>query len=49
MSHMFYGCKSLFSLPDISDWDTSNVTFMDAIFGDCESLKSLPDISKWSL
>ena len=25
MSYMFYWCKSLNSLPDISKWDTSNV------------------------
>ena len=26
MSYMFYGCSSLNSLPDISKWDTKNVT-----------------------
>ena len=24
MKHMFYGCNSLISLPDISKWNTSN-------------------------
>ena len=26
MSCMFYGCSSLSSLPDISKWNTNNVT-----------------------
>ena len=47
MSHMFYGCSSLISLPDISKWDTNNVKIMDSIFYGCSSLISLPDISKW--
>ena len=25
MSYMFYGCKSLSSLPDISKWNTNNI------------------------
>ena len=44
---MFYGCKSLLSLPDISKWDAKNVTNIDNIFYGCCSLQSLPDISKW--
>ena len=51
MSHMFgdalTGCKSLLSLPDISKWDTQNVTNMSYMFKDCYSLSSLSDISKW--
>ena len=47
ISGMFYRCKSLKSLPDISKWDTSNVTNMSGIFYECNSLSSLPDISKW--
>ena len=49
MSHMFYYCKSLNSLPDISKWDTKNVTNMDYMFSRCKSLTSMPDISKWEL
>ena len=44
---MFYGCSSLISLPDISKWNTKNVTDMGYMFYECSSLKSLPDISKW--
>ena len=44
---MFYGCKSLKSLPDISKWNTSNVTDMSRMFYCFSSLSSLPDISKW--
>ena len=50
-------CESLFSytinnskltlLPDISEWDTSNVNSMNNMFYDCSSLLSLPDISNW--
>ena len=47
MSHMFYWCSSLSSLPDISKWDTSNVNDMSYMFYLCSSLSSLPDISKW--
>ena len=44
---MFNNCKSLISLPDISNWNTSNVTDMKNMFQMCDSLVSLPDISKW--
>ena len=46
---MFYNCSSLVSLPDISKWNTANVTYMGGMFSNCSSLKSLPDISKWKL
>ena len=36
-SHMFYGCKSLKSLPDISKWSTNNVTNMSYMFHGCKS------------
>ena len=36
------------SLPDISKWNTNNVTNMSGIFKGCSSLSSLPDISKWN-
>ena len=46
MSDMFSHCESLKELPDISKWDTKNVTDMRYMFNGCESLKELPDISK---
>ena len=46
---MFYDCSSLISLPDISEWNTKNVTHMNCMFAGCSSLISLPDISKWNL
>ena len=49
MSYMFCFCSSLNSLPDISKWDTKNVTNMSYMFGGCNSLESFPDISKWEL
>ena len=47
-SCMFYKCKSLISLPNISEWNINNVTNMSCIFYGCISLISLPDISKWN-
>ena len=47
MSNIFYNCKSLEKIPDISKWNTDKVTDMHNIFSGCELLKSLPDISKW--
>ena len=44
MRWLFDGCKSLSSLPDISKWNTNNVTHMSYMFFGCESLSSLPDI-----
>ena len=40
--------ERLKSLPDISKWNTNNITNMSYIFYDCSSLKSLPDISNWN-
>ena len=47
MSSMFDYCSSLILLPDISNWDTKNVTNIGSLFFRCSSLLSLPDISKW--
>ena len=46
MSDMFGGCSSLKSIPDISNWNTTNVYNMSDMFRGCSSLKSIPDISK---
>ena len=48
MSYMFYNCKTLNSLSDISKWNTSNVENMSDMFRWCNSLNLLPDISKWN-
>ena len=45
MSYMFHGCTSLSSLPDISKWDTKNVTNMSYMFYWCSSLPSLLTLS----
>ena len=47
ISWMFYNCKSLCSLPDISKWNISKVNDISGMFSDCSSLIFLPDISKW--
>ena len=49
MKSLFCDCSSLISLPDISKWDTNNVTDMSFIFSGCEKLNELPDISKWNI
>ena len=38
MSSMFSNCESLSSLPDISKWDTKNVTNMSGMFYFCNKL-----------
>ena len=48
ISFMFYGCKSLKFLPDISQWKIENIINMNKVFYGCESLLSLPNISKWN-
>ena len=45
---MFFNCSSLISLPDISRWDTCNVTTLDGMLSNCISLISLPNISIWN-
>ena len=47
MRNMFRNCSSLKYLPDISKWNTYNVTDMRNMFNNCSSLQYLPDISKW--
>ena len=49
MKSMFNGCRSLKNLPDISKWNTSNVTNMMYMFKCCSSLQNLPDISSWNM
>ena len=44
IDEMFSHCSSLISLPDISKWNTDNITGMRYLFCDCSSLVSLPDI-----
>ena len=47
LSDMFDNCKSLIALPDICDFNTSNVIYMNGMFRGCKSLSDLSDISKW--
>ena len=43
MCSMFNYCESLISLPDISKWNTKNVTNMSWIFHGCKSLEKIPN------
>ena len=47
MSHMFYNCSSLESLPDINKCITSSIKDMSFLFFGCSSLTYLPGISSW--
>ena len=47
-TNMFFGCISLYSLPDIQNWDTKNITDMTSMFTYCRSLNPFPDISGWN-
>ena len=47
-TNMFFGCISLYSLPDIQNWDTKNITDMSSMFTYCRSLNPFPDISGWN-
>ena len=49
MSYMFSKCDTLIDLPDISEWDTSNVNNMKYMFFYCEGLSRLSNISKWDI
>ena len=42
MSYMFKGCSSLSSLPDISKWNTNNVTDMNNMFSGCNESLNIP-------
>ena len=46
ISELFANTK-LTNLPDISNWNTSNITNMSGLFKGCSALFSLPNISKW--
>ena len=48
-SYMFYECKQLSDLSDISKWDTSKITDMNSMFKGCELLLKIPNISKWDM
>ena len=48
MEGMFTLSDKVISLPDISNWDTSNVEDMREMFWGCELITSLPDISNWN-
>ena len=50
MSHMFEGCevwKASFGEYSPWNWDTGNVTTMEAMFKDCKKISSL-NLSKWN-
>ena len=45
----FFGCNSLISLPNLSNWNISNAINLSSLFYGCESLKYLFDKSKWNI
>ena len=42
MDSMFYNCVKLSSLPDISKWNTENVSEMSKMFSYCKSSLNIP-------
>jgi surface protein len=44
---MFFGCTSLENMPNISKWNTQNVTDFSYMFSYCYSLLILPKTNKW--
>ena len=42
ISFMFCDCNTLFSLPDISKWNTSNVNDMENMFNGCKQYLNIP-------
>ena len=47
IDRLFYNCNSLSSLPDISEWDLSELKSISLMFYNCYSLLEFPDLSKW--
>ena len=47
IDNIFYNCTSLYTLPDISEWDVSELIITDFIFYNCYSLLEIPKLSKW--
>ncbi len=45
LRRMFYNCHNLTSV-NTEDWDTSNISLMEEVFGYCYQLRSL-DLSSW--
>ena len=45
---MFEECNCLYSIDDISSWNTIKITNIKRLFSNCKLLKSIPDISYWN-
>ena len=48
LSFMFYQCSSLVALPDISNWNMTNVKKMSYMFALCTQLTFFPNILNWN-
>ena len=46
---MFYNCKRLETVGDLSKWNVSNVENMRCMFYECKQLKSVGDLSNWNV
>ena len=44
MNGLFYKCSNLISLPDISKWNTENITNVYQSFDECISLLVIPHL-----
>ena len=48
LSNTFRGCSNLTTPPDVSAWDTQNVTNMSFLWEGCSSLPSPPNVASWN-
>lgn len=46
MMFMFYSCKKLVSIGDISEWNVRNVITFRGMFFNCNVLKNIGDLSQ---
>ena len=49
LKEIFYNCKSLTSLPDISEWNIKNIIDISCLFYNCELFSSFPVLQNWIL
>ena len=47
MSYMFFMCKKLTKLQNISNWNTKNVTNMSYMFYGCKELTEIEGLENW--
>lgn len=49
MKEMFSGCRKLYDVSFLEDWDVSNVRTMESAFENCTSLQDISYMGKWDV